>query len=118
MFILFGDNLTPVAVFDTNEQLSAYVNSLVAFGTSEIDPVLKAQSVLAGQVDHQSQSISSVWESNPDWKNTLNKAKLCPRNPACAPASSLALQAEKVKMQTKHDEAVAEIARIDALLGA
>jgi len=112
---LFGDN-TPVAVFDTNEQLSAYINSLVAFGTSEIDPVLKAQSVLAGHKDHQSISVAQLWESHEDWQDKLEAAKRLPKNPTCAPKSAQTLASEKASLQAKRDALDAELASIESLL--
>ena len=119
MFILFGTKngvSEPVAVFDTNEQLGAYINSLVAFGASEIDPVLRAQSVLAGCTDHQSISVAQLWEAHADWQDHLMAAKSLPKNPTCFPKSTATLESEKAALQAKRDALDAELASIEATL--
>lgn len=118
MFILFGDNLTPVAVFDTNELLANYVNSLVVFGTSQVDPVLKEQSVLKGHKDHQSISVGQLWEAHADWESKLVAAKGLPKNPTCMPKSEAALLSEKAELLKKQTDTTAEMAKIDALISA
>ena len=88
MFILYGTKadatLVPVAVFDTAEQLAAYVNALARPGATGLDPDHQAKSLLAGYVECQSMTLDQIWATWPNWQDELVKAQSCPRNPACA----------------------------------
>jgi hypothetical protein len=84
MFILCGTKnnvVTPVAVFDENQQLATYVNSLVLPPSTELDPVRKAASLLADCDDQQSILLDTIWDTWPDGLTVLAALKTLPRNP-------------------------------------
>ena len=84
MFILYGTKegeIEPVALFDLDARLTTYVNSLISISSGEIDSILKSQSVLADYTDWQTITIDQIWDTWPNWKDQLEKLKLCPRNP-------------------------------------
>jgi hypothetical protein len=85
MIILYGTKqdttIEPVAVFTCDSDLARYVNALCPRGTQTLDNELKAKSILAKYTDHQSKTVEQIWESCEDWKEQLEAAKLCVRDP-------------------------------------
>jgi hypothetical protein len=84
--------------------------------STEIDPVLRAQSVLAGYTEHQTDSVAHVWATDADWAKELEAAKLCPFNPACVVVSRGELEAKQADLQAQRDALDAQLVDIQASL--
>ena len=120
MFILYGtkeDNtIEPVAVFETIDMLSNYVNALTVNQSEGIDKGRLSQSVLAGYIDHQTITVGQVYNTREDWVNQLVAAKKCPFNPVCEFKDTANLEAQKLVLQATRDKLDAELAAIEATL--
>ncbi len=83
MIILYGTKndktIEPIAIFSDTNRLDTYLNSLYIQGN--LDEKLKSKSILANYGEHQTKTVEQIWETCEDWKQQLDLAKQCVRDP-------------------------------------